>query len=232
MRGLQDFLYRRRRLHPRRPARLLASLALGGKARPSPSSTPQPRAPPSELASDVAGGSSEVGSQPLPWLCGRAVACRPSLVCACVRAFCVTPSDRKRSRAGRCYFFTVSASGGATAGGAASGATTSPSPHALARARAPPPSCLAARAVAAHALAACALTARIAGGHHRAARAARWRVRRDDFALTARPRCRALICGKKCRVYVVVFCVVLVSVRVACVYLTPPTPLCTRVCVV
>ena len=46
MRGLQDFLYRRRRLHPRRPARLLASLALGGKARPSPSSTPQPPAPP------------------------------------------------------------------------------------------------------------------------------------------------------------------------------------------
>ena len=77
--------------------------------------------------------------------------------------------------------------------------------------------CLAARAIAAHALAACALTARIAGGYHRAARAARWRVRRDDFALTARPRCRALICGKKCRVYVVVFCVVLVSVRVACV---------------
>ena len=35
MRGLQEFLYRRRRLHPRRPARLLASLALGGRrARP------------------------------------------------------------------------------------------------------------------------------------------------------------------------------------------------------
>ena len=38
MRGLQEFLYRRRRLHPRRPARLLASLAQGGKARPTPSS--------------------------------------------------------------------------------------------------------------------------------------------------------------------------------------------------
>ena len=81
MRGLQEFLYRRRRLHPRRPARLLASLALGGKARPSPSSTPQPRAPPSELASDVAGGSSEVGSQPLPWRPTDRVGCLGRVVC-------------------------------------------------------------------------------------------------------------------------------------------------------
>ena len=43
---------------------LLTSLAQGRKAPPTPRSTPQPRAPPSELASDVAGGSSDLGSDP------------------------------------------------------------------------------------------------------------------------------------------------------------------------
>ena len=41
---------------------LLTSLAQGRKSPRTSSSTPQPRAPPADLASDVAGGSGEVGS--------------------------------------------------------------------------------------------------------------------------------------------------------------------------
>ena len=43
---------------------LLTALVQGRKAPPTPTSTPQPRAPPADLAGDVAGGSSEVSSQP------------------------------------------------------------------------------------------------------------------------------------------------------------------------
>ena len=43
---------------------LLTSLALREMAPLNPSSTPQPRAPPADLASDVAGGSSDVGLHP------------------------------------------------------------------------------------------------------------------------------------------------------------------------
>ena len=43
---------------------LLTSPALRGKASRTSNSTPQPRAPPAELAGDVAGGESEVGSGP------------------------------------------------------------------------------------------------------------------------------------------------------------------------
>ena len=39
-------------------------------------------------------------------------------------------------------------------------------------------------------------------------------------------------CGKKCRIRVVISRVVLMPVCVPCVFLTLPTPLCTRVCVV
>ena len=52
-----------------------------------------------ELASDVAGGSSEVGSQPLPW--------RPTDGRLPRRVVRVTPSDRKRSRAARCSLFEI-----------------------------------------------------------------------------------------------------------------------------
>ena len=71
----------------------------GRKAPPTPTSTPQPRAPPADLAGDVAGGSSEVGSQPSHG--GRPmVGCLGGL-------FCVTSSDRKRSRTDRCYLFEM-----------------------------------------------------------------------------------------------------------------------------
>ena len=50
------------------------------------------------------------------------MACRPLVGCP-ARAICVTPSDRKRSRAGRCYFYAASASGGATGEGATGGSS-------------------------------------------------------------------------------------------------------------
>ena len=55
--------------------------------------------------------------------------CVPATGWLPARVVCISPSDRKRFRAGRCYFLAASASssGGASAGGAASGGAKTPS---------------------------------------------------------------------------------------------------------